>query len=360
MGSQVLKRELETEKTFLQRLRYESRRVERSQLSALLVLISFVHKDGAMLIKFGEELSKAVRETDVMGWYERDASLGVIFVELDKDKLMNERAAIVCKLSLLARKIMGKAASEIVFATHTLPLSSDDETRSESDREFLTKILRGTPQRSRAECSVQRCFDLAGSITLLLLLAPVFVLIGTVIKITSRGPVLFRQVRSGFEGRKFTVLKFRTMHVDNDTSVHQDFVKDFINGTAKHQIDQNGQPVFKLTNDARVTWIGKLLRRTSLDELPQLWNVLRGEMSLVGPRPPIPYEVALYEAWHHRRLFDLKPGLTGVWQVRGRSRCSFDEMVRMDLMLAKRHSLGLYLTVLWETPRAVFHGNGAH
>jgi len=154
----------------------------------------------------------------------------------------------------------------------------------------------------------------------------------------------------------FTMLKFRTMHPDAGHAVHQAYVTQFIQGS----VNTAAAPgVFKLTNDSRITPIGQFLRKSSLDELPQLWNVLRGEMSLVGPRPPIKYEVEQYKAWHRRRVLDVKPGLTGLWQVTGRSRTTFDEMVRLDLQYARTPSVWTDVKILLATPRAVIAGKGA-
>jgi lipopolysaccharide/colanic/teichoic acid biosynthesis glycosyltransferase len=153
------------------------------------------------------------------------------------------------------------------------------------------------------------------------------------------------------------MLKFRTMRVDADHALHQKFVTEFIQAGAN--AGQGGSTPFKIARDPRVTPIGRFLRKTSLDELPQLWNVLIGEMSLVGPRPPIPYEVEQYKLWHNRRLFEAKPGVTGLWQVVGRSRTTFDEMVRLDLRYVKSRSLWTDLKILLATPRAVISGKGA-
>ena len=184
-------------------------------------------------------------------------------------------------------------------------------------------------------------------------------LIALAVKLTSPGPVFFRQVRVGQLMRPFTILKFRTMSVTADHAIHHEFVSRFIQaGTAAPQ--RPGTPeVFKITNDPRVTRVGGLLRKTSLDELPQLWNVLRGEMSLVGPRPPIPYEVEQYKTWHCRRVLEAKPGITGLWQVTGRSRTTFDEMVRLDIRYARTCSLSNDLKILLATPAAVIAGKGA-
>jgi lipopolysaccharide/colanic/teichoic acid biosynthesis glycosyltransferase len=152
------------------------------------------------------------------------------------------------------------------------------------------------------------------------------------------------------------------MRVNNDHSVHREYVTQLIAGEAvKHAIAdaKEDDKIYKLTNDSRITPLGMLLRRSSVDELPQLINVLRGDMSLVGPRPAIPYEVAAYQTWHRRRVLEVKPGITGLWQVNGRSRLTFDEMVRLDLRYAKTWSPWLDLKIIWHTPRAVVSGDGA-
>jgi lipopolysaccharide/colanic/teichoic acid biosynthesis glycosyltransferase len=203
--------------------------------------------------------------------------------------------------------------------------------------------------------------DIVGSTVALILLAPVFLLLAIIIKMTSKGPVLFRQQRVGQFGARFEFLKFRSMAVSTDAGIHKEFVQNFIAGKAQPAataIDQ--KVVYKITSDPRVTWIGRFMRRTSLDELPQFWNVLIGEMSLVGPRPPIPYEIEAYDTWHRRRLLEAKPGITGLWQVHGRSRTTFDEMVRLDLRYSRTWSPLLDLKILLQTPRAVISGDGAY
>jgi lipopolysaccharide/colanic/teichoic acid biosynthesis glycosyltransferase len=150
------------------------------------------------------------------------------------------------------------------------------------------------------------------------------------------------------------------MYVDNDDGNHKEYVRKLIAGTAEKQPSNakngNGTGVYKLTDDARITPIGALLRNSSLDELPQFFNVLMGEMSLVGPRPALPYEVGAYDLWHRRRLLEVKPGITGLWQVNGRNRVTFDEMVRLDLAYARAWSLWLDIKILLCTPRAILEG----
>ena len=156
-------------------------------------------------------------------------------------------------------------------------------------------------------------------------------------------------------------LKFRSMYVDNDADVHKKYVQQLIAGKAEKQPSNgNGQGVYKLTKDSRITSVGAFLRKTSLDELPQFFNVLKGEMSLVGPRPPVPYEVEAYDIWHRRRLLEAKPGITGLWQVSGRSRVKFDDMVRLDLQYARNWSPWMDVKILVRTPGAVLLGEGAY
>jgi lipopolysaccharide/colanic/teichoic acid biosynthesis glycosyltransferase len=150
------------------------------------------------------------------------------------------------------------------------------------------------------------------------------------------------------------------MYVNNDHSVHQEFVRKLIASEAADAPSRNGEGVYKIKNDKRVTRVGKVLRRTSLDELPQFLNVLKGEMSLVGPRPAIPYELAAYQTWHRRRVLEVKPGITGLWQVTGRSTVKFDEMVRLDLRYATSWTPWLDFRILMLTPLAVIRGSGAY
>ena len=193
----------------------------------------------------------------------------------------------------------------------------------------------------------KRALDLAGASFGLVLLLPVMLLVGALLKMTSRGPVFFRQSRVGLGGRPFTMVKFRTMVVGAER-------------LQARLLDQNEQegPIFKITNDPRITGIGRFLRKTSLDELPQLWNVLLGEMSLVGPRPPLQKEVVQYESWQRRRLF-VTPGITCIWQVKGRSRIGFTDWMRMDLEYIEARSPWSDLKLLFLTVPAVLLRRGA-
>jgi exopolysaccharide biosynthesis polyprenyl glycosylphosphotransferase len=181
--------------------------------------------------------------------------------------------------------------------------------------------------------------DIALSLSTLMVLSPLMAVIAVLVKLTSPGPVFYRQERCGLNGGTFKMLKFRSMRVD---------------------AEQQTGAVWAQKDDPRRTPLGRFLRSTSLDELPQLINVLKGEMSLVGPRPPLPYEFACYREWHRRRVLEVKPGLTGLWQVYGRCRTTFEDMVRLDLRYARQWSLWLDLKILFHTPAAVIQRNGAY
>jgi lipopolysaccharide/colanic/teichoic acid biosynthesis glycosyltransferase len=192
-------------------------------------------------------------------------------------------------------------------------------------------------------------------------LLPVLISIAIAIKLTSRGPILFQQVRLGQYGKQFTFLKFRSMYFENNHRIHEEYTKRLITGVINiEQAAGKHRPQYKLTTDPRVTSVGKFLRKTSLDELPQFLNILRGEMSLVGPRPPLTYEFQCYDLWHKQRLQAAKPGLTGLWQVEGRSKVKFDEMVRLDIRYARSWSLWLDIKIILRTPLAVVSGDGAY
>jgi len=206
---------------------------------------------------------------------------------------------------------------------------------------------------------IKRILDLAGASILIALSSPFMLIIAVSIKLTSPGPVLFKQRRVGYKGDYFTFMKFRTMFTGNADSTHHEYVRKLISGEVD-QINMGTQqhPFFKMKHDPRVTPFGRFLRKTSLDELPQFFNVLKGEMSLVGPRPPIPYEVDEYKKWHYRRILDVKPGITGLWQVSGRNRTSFDEMVRLDIRYAETWSLKQDLKILLRTVRVILAADG--
>lgn len=209
------------------------------------------------------------------------------------------------------------------------------------------------------EMSFKRVIDIGFALAVMILGLPFYGLIAVLIKLTSEGPVLFVQDRVGKEGRPFKFYKFRTMLVDNSDAAHRSFAAEFIKGRVMQEPSGSQKPVFKMQNDPRVTPIGRFLRKTSLDELPQFINVLKGDMTLVGPRPPLAYELAHYKEWHRGRLA-VKPGLTGLWQVSGRSTVPFDEMVMLDLYYIENWSLALDLKIILRTVPVMLFGLGGY
>ncbi len=212
---------------------------------------------------------------------------------------------------------------------------------------------------SSAARFLKRSSDLAVALAALIVLAPLWLLIALLIKLDSRGPIFYKQERVGMDGRVFLFYKFRSMRAGSDDARHREFQEKYIRGEPDSNLGDSANPAYKLRADDRVTRLGKLLRKTSLDELPQLFNVMRGDMSVVGPRPPIPYEVESYELWHRKRL-DMKPGITGLWQVSGRNRLKFDEMVRMDLYYIENWSLLLDLKIILQTLPVMWRGEDAY
>jgi len=192
----------------------------------------------------------------------------------------------------------------------------------------------------------------------LVILSPFILLIAIVIKIDSRGEIIYRREQVGKNGRRFTGYKFRTMSTDNDDSEYKEYLVKYILENAPYKVDHNGQLVYKITGDPRVTRFGAMLRKTNLDELPQLLNILKGEMSFVGPRPDIPFAVNMYDKWHRQRLL-VKPGITGLWQVCGRKGLSFEDMVRLDIKYINRESLLQDVKIFILTIGTILRGDGS-
>lgn len=363
--SRLAPSEVLSEESFHRMISLERRRSERSQRPFVLLLIDAGRNQPGeeqrrILLDILSALQGATRETDVTGWYTTNSVVGVMFTEivLDNNAVLS---TILSRVGTVLRdRLDTDEFSRIKFSFHVFPDDWDSQDLDRPSNPTLYPDLEKRQKSNRLGRATKRLIDVLGSLALLVMLSPVFFIVAAAIKLTSRGPVLFRQKRIGEHGIPFRLLKFRSMHVNNDSSEHKEYVRKLIAGQAeKKPANGNGGGVFKLTNDARITPVGRVLRRASLDELPQLINVLRGEMSLVGPRPPLPYEVEAYATWHRRRLMEAKPGITGLWQVNGRSRIEFDDMVRLDLRYARDCSPLLDLKILLQTPKAVMNGDGA-
>jgi lipopolysaccharide/colanic/teichoic acid biosynthesis glycosyltransferase len=343
----------------------ERKRVERSRNLLLLMLvdarkISGMDNRKEFFEKLTLALCSATRETDICGWYE-DSVLGVIFTEIrgtDCSTLLGMKHAKV--LTALRNRRDSELVDQIDISFHIFPEDGVQHGRGGGvDPTLFPDLFEEVDSRGFPR-SVKRMMDVVGSAAALVVLSPLWVVTSLAIKLTSKGPILFRQERVGQYGIPFTLLKFRSMEDQNDPRIHLEYIKRFISREVDpEEAGKSRKVIYKIQDDSRVTRFGRFLRRSSLDELPQLVNVLKGEMSLVGPRPPIPYEVVNYDIWHRRRVFEVKPGITGLWQVQGRSRTTFDDMVRLDLRYASSWSIWLDIKILLQTPGAVLSGEGA-
>jgi len=345
------------EALFNRALSMECRRCERTGMPfALLLLEMNKVKDilgPSAMQAIALSLSAAMRETDVTGWYETATTLGVILTTLNGTERHVVQSAVVRRVqSLLAESLNEDQLAAIGITFQIFPDENNWIFRKKDSCCYRDQHKYG---KTNYPAGLKRAIDVAGSLAALLVLSPPFAIIAALIKLTSQGPVFFKQTRIGQSGEEFTFLKFRSMYINNDPAIHQEYIRNLIN----NKLDDS-EGTFKIKNDPRVTPLGRFIRKTSLDELPQFINVLKGDMSLVGPRPPIPYELESYSLWHHRRIMEARPGITGEWQVYGRSRTTFDEMVRMDLHYIRNQSLWLDLKILFKTPFAVLSGDGAY
>ena len=344
---------------FRNMLNFEIRRAERSKTRFLLVLISIDEKiinlvDRISLEKFRESFDSITRETDIKGWYRENKTIGIIYTDMSTQS----RDLVLKKVKDCLKKVFGNDIPRNSFInTYFYPkdLGKDDVNNALDCLDSLPDHLPRNPSHSIA-CALKRAVDIIGSVVGIILFSPAFVLIPLIIKLTSKGPVFFKQKRVGYNGQTFKMLKFRSMAANNNASLHIQFMKDFI----KNQGSVNEETkIFKMVRHLRVTPIGRIIRKTSLDEIPQFFNVLFGDMSLVGPRPAIPYETREYEAWHKRRFLGVKPGITGFWQVYGRSTTNFDTMIRMDIHYIRNWTPIMDLFLLFRTPFTLFTAKGA-
>lgn len=359
-------REVLNEEAFQRMIAIERKRTERSTKPFLLMLLEVgksqpSEKDEKALNSIVNALLSSTRETDVIGWYKRLTTVGVIFTGLATDSENSILSTILTRVSTtLQGNLTSEQLNQVTISLHFFPDDWEEDNSGRPSNPALYPDLSRRDNGTRTRLGVKRLMDIVFSGLALSLCMPLFIIMALSIKLSSKGPILFKQKRVGRYGRCFTFLKFRSMHINNDPHVHKEYVTKLIAGRAMGEtVNRKGERLYKLTNDRRVTRVGRFIRRTSLDELPQFLNVLKGDMSLVGPRPAIPYEVTAYETWHRRRVLEAKPGITGLWQVNGRSRVKFNDMVRLDLQYAKSWSPWLDISILMRTPRAVLKGDGA-
>jgi len=347
------------EADFREKLVQERRRAERSNKPLIVMILDaekLANLDSSAEItdSLGEGVNTCVRGTDICGLLKEGTLIGVILTEVDPDKVDIAKRIVAKKTrESLASVLSGEMVSRIRISFRIYP----EVDGGSFDMTFYPDVTTSTA-REIAEDILKRSLDVLGSVAGLILFSPFFAVLPILIGLTSKGPVFFCQDRVGRNGRGFKLIKFRSMYQDNDDVVHREYVKQLIKGKiAEHGASHH---VYKIQGDPRVTPLGRFIRKYSLDELPQFINVLKGDMSLVGPRPPINYEVEHYRGWQRNRLIGRRPGITGLWQVTGRSSTSFDDMVRLDLRYLSGWSISLDLKILLRTPVAVVKCKGAY
>lgn len=340
--------------SFLEQLRLEKLRAQRSRSALSIILLTFnkeASEESKDMIEILHDVRSKTRDTDICGFVNQE-TIGVLLPDTDETG-----AKVIC-----GKLINGNNYPKFSITTSTYP-----------DQIFESLVKNGcirpdaypfdledSRRASELKLLVKRGVDIIGSIIGIFTLMPVMLITVFAIKATSPGPVIFRQTRLGKQGIPFTFYKFRSMHVGMDDQIHREYIQDFIDG---HHVKINQgneeKPLFKIKSDPRTTRIGKFIRKTSIDELPQLFNVLQGDMSLVGPRPPLPYEAEKYQPWHLRRILEMKPGITGLWQVEGRSKTGWDDAVRLDIRYIQNWSLLFDLKILLRTVTEVLRCRGA-
>jgi lipopolysaccharide/colanic/teichoic acid biosynthesis glycosyltransferase len=346
------------EELFRTLLILERKRSERSNRKFLFVAIDMQNalrrerSDGKTVKSLLRAVFASSREVDIKGWYQDPECIGIIYTEARQDAFEK----ILGKIRRAIDESLPEGVGSSIDITYSIfPEENGKQWTPETllyPQVHSKKLLRKIP------AAVKRGIDVTLSGIVVMLLLPLFIVVALAVALTSPGPVFFKQERIGMGGKRFQLYKFRSMYVNNSSTIHREFVKQLIAGKAHRAGDETVH--YKLKDDPRVTKLGRFLRKTSIDELPQLFNVLKGDMSLVGPRPPIDYEVEAYKVWHRSRVMEARPGITGLWQVLGRSRTTFEGMVRMDLSYIRHWSLWLDIKLLLRTPVAVISRKGAY
>ena len=354
-GHRRLHAKLSSRGRFLEQLHFEKRRADRSRAPLSLVVMKFAKGgdvDANDVRDILTDLTFSTRETDLVGYLD-DRVIAFLLPYSDAKAAQAFSKLIIDRINVPEVAVDSATYTDPRFDTLLQEAAANGSPRD-------TLVHHRVSTKNKFALAIKRSIDFVGAITLLLLASPIMLVTALAVQFTSPGGIIFRQTRVGRGGAAFVFYKFRSMRNDGDDRVHREYVAKLIAG--QHQEINEGdadKPVYKLRSDPRITPVGQIIRKTSIDELPQLINVLKGEMSLVGPRPPIPYETEKYQSWHMRRLQEVRPGLTGLWQVEGRSKTSFDDMVRLDLRYIRNWSLGLDIKILFKTVVVVLRCDGA-
>jgi lipopolysaccharide/colanic/teichoic acid biosynthesis glycosyltransferase len=330
-------------------LRRECIRADRTGRELSLVVLTPSPSGTSALLDL---LGRRLRETDEIGWME-GGSVGALLTDTGRDGAQLVAGEVLSRLER-------DGAAPLAHAVYTYPgdwlapgASAASPVAEVPEPAMASAVA--VPPCLAAYPFWKRVMDVAGALAAILLLSPVLLAVALAVRLSSAGPVFFRQERIGYGGRRFRMWKFRSMYTGAGDAAHAEYLKSLVAGQGG-----GGEGGFKLRADPRITPVGRFIRRWSLDELPQLFNVLRGDMGLVGPRPEPGYATEGYAQWYYRRVLGAKPGITGLWQVHGRSRVSYEAMVRMDLRYSQRLSLFADALLLLQTVRAVLSTEGAY
>ncbi|MEI6069049.1 MAG: exopolysaccharide biosynthesis polyprenyl glycosylphosphotransferase [Methylococcaceae bacterium] len=337
---------------FFEKLRIEKLRAQRSKTTLSIILLALEKETDSESINIRAILDiirTKTRDTDISGIINHK-TIGLLLPDTDEkgakelcEKLLNGNPQFSATISSYPDHIF----ESLEKIGSIKPDAHSFELKDSMDN-FWFKFL------------LKRALDIVGSIIGILLLMPVMLMTALVIKVTSPGPVIFSQIRLGKKGIPFKFYKFRSMHVNMDDKIHREYIQNFINGHhAKINQGDAEEPFYKMKADPRITRVGRFIRKTSIDEIPQFFNVLKGDMSLVGPRPPLSYEAEKYQSWHLRRIVDMKPGITGLWQIEGRSNTEWDNAVRLDIRYIQNWSIIMDLKILFKTVEIVLRCRGA-
>jgi lipopolysaccharide/colanic/teichoic acid biosynthesis glycosyltransferase len=325
-------------------LRRECIRADRAGREFSLLVLSPSPSGAAATVDL---LGRRLRETDEIGWME-GGSLGALLTDTGRDGAQLVAAEVLSRLER-------EGAAPLSHAVFTYPIDwVSGEPAARSGASSAAEAQAAAPPCLAAYPAWKRAMDVLGALAALLVLGPVLLAVALAVRLSSAGPVFFRQERIGYAGRRFRMWKFRSMYTGAGDGAHAAYLRSLISGQG------GADGGFKLREDPRITPVGRFIRRWSLDELPQLFNVVRGDMGLVGPRPEPAYATEGYAQWYYRRVLGAKPGITGLWQVHGRSRVSYETMVRMDLRYSQRISPLADARLLLQTVRAVLSTEGAY
>lgn len=340
---------------FIKQLRFEMLRSQRSDSALSLILLELDKEAYEETIAMNKVLNLVrvnIRGIDIIGFL-NEKTIAILLPYTNE-----EGAKAICGKLVSLNQNTHFSTTIATYPDQIFEsLVENGYIRSEA---FFFELYDSMDGTSWFQSKLKSGIDMVGSVICILTLMPVILMTALAVKVTSPGPVIFKQLRLGKKGIPFTFYKFRSMYVSMDDQIHREYTQNLINGQ-QEEVNQGSEekPLYKIKSDPRITRIGKFIRKTSIDELPQFFNVLKGEMSLVGPRPALSYEVEKYKPWHLRRILEVKPGITGLWQVQGRSVVGWDDSVRLDIQYIKKRSLIFDLKILLRTVKVVLTCKGA-